>query len=64
MKMIKTLCAIGVVAASFSAANVMAKVSPEEAAKLGNELTPIGAEKAGNADYIRLNKASIAKWMK
>lgn len=26
-----------------------AKVSPEEAAKLGNELTPIGAEKAGNA---------------
>lgn len=50
MKMIKTLCAIGVVAASFSAANVMAKVSPEEAAKLGNELTPIGAEKAGNAD--------------
>lgn len=50
MKMIKTLCAIGVVAASFSAANVMAKVSPEEAAKLGNELTPIGAEKAGNAE--------------
>ncbi|WP_197479503.1 DUF1329 domain-containing protein, partial [Oleiphilus sp. HI0132] len=50
MKMIKTLCAIGVVAASFSAANVMAKVSPEETAKLGNELTPIGAEKAGNAD--------------
>ncbi len=50
MKMIKTLCAIGVVAASFSAANVMAKVSAEEAAKLGNELTPVGAEKAGNAD--------------
>jgi len=29
---------------------VMAAVSPEEAAKLGNELTPFGAEKAGNAD--------------
>lgn len=27
-----------------------AKVSSEEAAKLGKELTPIGAEKAGNAD--------------
>jgi len=56
MKMIKTLCAIGVVAASVSAGNVMAKVSPEEAAKLGNELTPIGAEKAGNAD------GSIPEW--
>ena len=27
-----------------------AKVTPEEAAKLGNELTPIGAEKGANAD--------------
>ncbi|MEE9098944.1 MULTISPECIES: DUF1329 domain-containing protein [Pseudomonas] len=27
-----------------------AKVSPEEAARLGTELTPMGAEKAGNAD--------------
>ena len=50
MKMIKTLCAIGVVAASVNAGNVMAKVSAEEAAKLGNELTPVGAEKAGNAE--------------
>jgi len=25
-------------------------ITPEEAAKLGNELTPLGAEKAGNAD--------------
>jgi hypothetical protein len=32
------------------ATGAMAKVSAEEAAKLGNELTPIGAEKAGNAD--------------
>ena len=28
----------------------MAAVSPEEAARLGQELTPMGAEKAGNAD--------------
>lgn len=27
----------------------LAKVSPEEAAKLGKELTPVGAERAGNA---------------
>ena len=27
-----------------------AKVTPEEAAKLGKELTPFGAEMAGNAD--------------
>ncbi len=50
MKLIKTICAIGVVAASFNAGHALAKVSPEEAAKLGNELTPVGAEKAGNAD--------------
>ena len=29
--------------------NALAKVSATEAAKLGNELTPMGAEKAGNA---------------
>jgi hypothetical protein len=28
----------------------VAKITPEEAAKLGAELTPVGAEKAGNAD--------------
>ena len=56
MKMIKTICAIGVVAASLHAGNVMAKVSAEEAAKLGAELTPVGAEKAGNAD------GSIPEW--
>ena len=50
MKMIKTLCAIGVVAASMNAGNVMAKVSAEEAARLGADLTPVGAEKAGNAE--------------
>ncbi|MDM7858543.1 DUF1329 domain-containing protein [Thiopseudomonas acetoxidans] len=36
-------------ALSLFAASVMAAVSPEQAAKLGNELTPFGAEKAGNA---------------
>ncbi len=37
-------------ALSVAAFPVLAKVSAEEAAKLGAELTPIGAEKAGNAD--------------
>jgi len=38
------------------AANLMAAVSPEEAAKLGTSLTPLGAEKAGNAS------GSIPAW--
>lgn len=38
------------------AANLMAAVSPEEAAKLGTSLTPVGAQKAGNAD------GSIPAW--
>ncbi|HUP92839.1 MAG TPA: DUF1329 domain-containing protein, partial [Solimonas sp.] len=37
-------------------AHAWAKVSPEEAAKLGKELTPIGAEKAANKD------GSIPAW--
>jgi len=43
-------------ALSLLAAHVMAAVSPEEAAKLGTTLTPVGAEKAGNAD------GSIPAW--
>ena len=39
----------GVLAVSLLAANVMAAVSAEEAAKLGKSLTPVGAEMAGNA---------------
>jgi len=35
-------------ALAVAASGAMAKVSPQEAAKLGKELTPIGAEKAGN----------------
>ncbi len=38
------------------ASTAMAKVSPQEAEKLGTTLTPIGAEKAGNAD------GSIPAW--
>ncbi|MFQ5528163.1 MAG: DUF1329 domain-containing protein [Thermoanaerobaculia bacterium] len=36
--------------ASMAAAPVAAEITAAEAAKLGNELTPLGAEKAGNAD--------------
>jgi hypothetical protein len=46
----KTRQVLGALALSFLASSVMAAVSPEEAAKLGTSLTPIGAEKAGNAD--------------
>jgi len=45
-----------VLALSLLAANVMAAVSPEEANKLGTSLTPLGGEKAGNAD------GSIPAW--
>lgn len=36
--------------------SVAAKITPEQAARLGNDLTPLGAEKAGNAD------GSIPEW--
>ena len=47
---------LAVLALSLLAANVMAAVSPQEADKLGTSLTPVGAEKAGNAD------GSIPAW--
>jgi hypothetical protein len=47
--MMKTRKLFGALALSLLASSVMAAVSPEEAAKLGTTLTPIGAEKAGNA---------------
>ena len=34
---------------ALAAATALAKVSDEEAARLGKELTPVGAERAGNA---------------
>ncbi|WP_139808009.1 DUF1329 domain-containing protein, partial [Pseudomonas mucidolens] len=52
----KMILQCGVLAFSLLAANVMAAVSPEEAAKLGTSLTPVGAEMAGNAD------GSIPAW--
>lgn len=41
---------------SIMAGGAMASVSPEDAARLGKELTPMGAERAGNAD------GSIPAW--
>jgi hypothetical protein len=52
----KILLQTGVLALSLLASSVMAKVSPQEADQLGANLTPIGAEKAGNAD------GSIPEW--
>ena len=50
----------GVIAASLAIAlashSAFAKVSNDEADKLGNSLTPLGGEKAGNAD------GSIPAW--
>lgn len=50
----KTLAAVCF--SSFVAGGAMAAVSPEEAARLGQDLTPMGAEAAGNAD------GSIPAW--
>jgi hypothetical protein len=48
--MVRTAC-IGLVAGlALAASTALAKVSEEEAARLGQELTPIGAERAGNAE--------------
>ncbi|MGM0481678.1 MAG: DUF1329 domain-containing protein [Pseudomonadota bacterium] len=52
----KLMLKAGVFALSVISASVAAKVSPEQAARLGQELTPIGAEKAANAD------GSIPAW--
>ena len=56
MKTTKLLMQTGALAMSLLATSVMAAVSAEEAAKLGTTLTPLGAEKAGNAD------GSIPEW--
>ncbi|CAM3635949.1 DUF1329 domain-containing protein [Parendozoicomonas haliclonae] len=55
MKTKRTLIA-SLAALMLCAGPVSAKVSPAEAAKLGNELTPLGAERKGNAD------GSIPEW--
>ena len=56
MKTTKYMLQSGVLALSLLATSVMAAVSADEAAKLGTTLTPLGAEKAGNAD------GSIPEW--
>src|SRR5690554_7703240 len=49
MKLRKLLCNLAISVSVFGlASNVPAAVSPEAAQKLGNELTPFGAIKAGN----------------
>ncbi|WP_062262084.1 DUF1329 domain-containing protein [Endozoicomonas arenosclerae] len=46
----KSLLAGSIVGALITATGLSAKVPPEEAAKLGKELTPVGATRAGNAE--------------
>ncbi|MDX1756706.1 MAG: DUF1329 domain-containing protein [Marinobacter sp.] len=52
MRLTKKVLATGVLTASLMASNAYGAVSAAEAAKLGDTLTPIGAEKAGNGDEI------------
>jgi len=48
--MARIMAGIGLVAGlALAASTALAKVSEEEAARLGKELTPVGAERAGNA---------------
>jgi len=57
MNALKTFLAAGIAAASLLAVSAQAAISAEEAAKLGGpELTPMGAERKGNAD------GSIPAW--
>ncbi|MBB2494639.1 DUF1329 domain-containing protein [Aquipseudomonas ullengensis] len=56
MKTTKYLLQSGALALSLLATSVMAAVSADQVAKLGTSLTPLGAEKAGNAD------GSIPEW--
>src|SRR5690554_1859260 len=46
----KIMLTAGIMALSLLSAGVNAAVSPEEAARLGQDLTPLGAERAGSAD--------------
>lgn len=46
----KMMFSAGMMALTLLSASVQAAVTPEEAARLGTDLTPIGAERAGNAD--------------
>ena len=46
----------GLVLGSIITTSALAAVSPQEAERLGQDLTPLGAERAGNAD------GSIPEW--
>lgn len=52
----KTLLTALLTASLAASSLALAKVGPDEAARLGQDLTPMGAEKAGNAD------GSIPEW--
>lgn len=52
MKTMRTLMYSAIAGAFLASGPGVAAVSTDEAAKLGNSLTPIGAEKAGNGDEI------------
>ena len=52
----KTVMRFGAAAAMLAAQLAWGAVSPQEAARLGADLTPLGGEKAGNAD------GSIPAW--
>lgn len=52
----KKLTLISSAVALVLSCSVVAKITPDQAARLGNDLTPLGAEKAGNAD------GSIPAW--
>ena len=45
----KFLASVGMAAGFIFSGELLAKVTPEQAARLGADLTPVGAEKAGNA---------------
>ena len=51
MRRLLIACAAGLALALFvGLATVQAELPPDQVARLGNDLTPLGAEKAGNAD--------------
>ncbi|GAA0687698.1 DUF1329 domain-containing protein [Marinobacterium maritimum] len=52
MNLKRTLLTASIAAIALNAGSALAAVSAEEAAKLGKELTPFGAEKAGNGSDI------------
>ncbi|MDX3774768.1 DUF1329 domain-containing protein [Chromatiaceae bacterium AAb-1] len=54
--MMKKLTLLSSALALVFSCSALAKITPEQAARLGNDLTPLGAEKAGNAD------GSIPAW--